>query len=174
MSSFDSLNKREVVCCVDVHQALRHCASADKGAVITHCQCRIGKPFAGNFTLHCVGLGIPSVQHCWHLAGPNWIADGVNLVLPLVALHTTKLHPLENIFDTSRTLPPQLCMLFTFLHIPHYCSLVLTNTEKPCTVWTEVNVIDLLLVGCKIVHLGKIRKTPDPEVAIIPSCCQQF
>ena len=113
--------------------------------------------------------------------------------------------------------------------------LVLTNTEKPRAVRTEVNVIDLLLVRCKVVHLtnqilydnrlwrisgwqyrlwlwgwpgwqvlnqdswwfsshamcfsrgwhepnqqfmgvfflhlGKIRKTPDPEMAIIPSCC---
>ena len=73
----------------------------------------------GHFTLHCVGLGVPSVQHCWHLeneksqkttfhqflshlAGPDWIADGVHLVLPLVPLHTTKLDPLSKMYMIAR------------------------------------------------------------------------
>ena len=79
----------------------------------------------GHFTLHCVGLGVPSVQHCWHLenkksqtlimktmfhqfmshlARPNWIADGVHLVLPLVPLHTTKLDPLSKMWMIARRL----------------------------------------------------------------------
>ena len=79
----------------------------------------------GHFTLHCVGLGVPSVQHCWHLwneksqtlimktmfhqfmshlARPNWIADGVHLILPLVPLHTTKLDPLSKMWMIARRL----------------------------------------------------------------------
>ena len=38
--------------------------------------------------------------------------------------------------------------------------LVLANTEKPCAVWTEVNVINLFLMRCKIMHLTiKFRNT---------------
>ena len=125
-----------------------------------------------------------------HLAGPNWIADGVNLVLPLVALHTTKLHPLskrwilgsdlmivnfpndflpwKHIWHQQDSPTPTLHAFYLSSHPTLLLSerkgwnpiglylkthLVLTNTEKPCTVWTEVNVIDLLLVGGKIVHL---------------------
>ena len=64
------------------------------------------KIFTGSWKMKNLKLRLQKLlvihQFMSHLAGPNWIADGVHLVLPLVPLHTTKLDPLSKMWMIAR------------------------------------------------------------------------
>ena len=75
----------------------------------------------------------------------------VDCVTGLFQMSSNYFFYLEAIFDASRTLPPQLRVLFTLLHIPHNCSL---TSERNGETKNQINQIGL--------HWSKHKDLPCP------------
>ena len=84
-----------------------------------------------------------------------------------------KISNLENIFHASGTLPAQLSMLFAFLYIPHYCSLIKREKGQEPSL-TFVKGLTLSLLTLRSLALSGLKSMSSISFSCVAKSCTWY